>query len=614
LKNKYYFEKFENRQPYTPVADNKYRSAVYQTLVFITIALGLGYLHWRWRFSLNPDSIIFSITLVTAETLSFLSTILIFISFWSYKDPPKDTPVHYLSEIEELQGRPDRPITIDIFITTYNEDIELVRLTIADAKKMEYPFEDVELKIYVLDDGRRDGRDPQKESMKKVTEEENVGYIIREHNEGYKAGNLKNALERTNGDLFVILDADARPFSHFLVNTSGYFKNKKVAWVQTPQWFFDTTLPESLGSVINNVLKLNQPNNLFAKTVSRINNFLFGKIKVNEDIFGNDGRLFYDVILRKRNLFNAAFCCGAGSIHRREAIMNLALKDFAFKINQANDEPESKDNWLKSKSVKKSALLKEQVIPFKFHASEDIYTSLMLHSDREHKWQSIQHPEVECRMLSPQDLDTWIKQRQRYSEGSLDIAINDNVIFKKGLTIGQKLCYSTTVYSYFAPLWMLVFLLSPLYFFFTQELPVRAYSFEFFKHFLPFMILNTVTITLGAWGINTKRGDQYYISSFWFMLMSIVSILRRKKVKFNVTPKGRVQSSSIRHIIPHFIIIGLTLVGMVYNAILVFYGKHLSPSGFAANTFWCFFNIVALSIMIRAAYWKPSDQETENKL
>jgi cellulose synthase (UDP-forming) len=254
-----------------------------------------------------------------------------------------------------------------------------------------------------------------------------------------------------------------------------------------------------------------------------------------------------------------------------------------------------------------SLLLEEEIIPFKFHASEDIYTSIMLHADTENKWESIQHPDVECRMLSTQDLDSWIKQHQRYAEGSLDIAFNDNPVFKKGLSLGQKICYFGTIWSYFAPLWILVFLLSPIVFFFTLQLPVKAYSFEFFKYFLPFQILNTITITLGCWGISTKRGDQYYISSFWFMLMSLVSVVRGKKVKFNVTPKDKSFEKNTQHIFPHVTIIVLTLLGVAYNVILLATDHHPRPSGFAANAFWCIFNIIALSIMIRAAYWKPAE-------
>lgn len=599
MQKQFYFDRFESRRPYSSIPDNKYRTLLFQFAGIITIALGFAYLNWRWRFSLNPDAMWFSVPLVTAESLSFISTILIVITFWSNKDAAKTPPVHYLSEIEDLEGAPERPVKIDVFIASYNEDVELVRLSISDAKKMTYPFSDVKIKIYVLDDGRRDGRDLSKENMKKVAAEEQVNYLIREHNQGYKAGNLKNALEHTDGDLFVILDADTRAFPEFLIHTTGYFKKHTVAWVQTPQWFYDTSEPEKLSSIITSKFKIAN------KKINGIIDFVVGKINVNEDIFGNEPRLFYDVILRRRNFHNAAFCCGAGSIHRREAVMSLAVKGFAEEIKKKELEL-IKNNKNKHEIVnqKNAILLDQELIPFKFHASEDIYTSMMLHSD---KWESIHHPDVECKMLSTQDLDSWIKQHQRYAEGSLDIAIKDNPVFKKGLTWRQKIAYTSTIWSYFAPLWILIFLLCPIVFFFSLTLPVKAYSFDFFKYFLPFQIMNTITITVGCWGIATKRGDQYYISSFWYMLMALFSVLSGKKVKFNVTPKDKNYSNSIRHVLPHMALIGLSLIGITYNAMLLISGHHPLASGFVANAFWTIFNIAALSIMIRAAYWKPME-------
>ncbi|MES2567785.1 MAG: glycosyltransferase [Bacteroidota bacterium] len=600
-KKEFYFSKFDERLPYKPIPENKYRTLLFQFSGIVTIFLGIAYLNWRWKFSFNYDVLWFSLLLVIAETLSFVSTLLLVFNFWSNKDPEKSTPVHFLSEIESLQGRPDRPVKIDVFIATYNEEVELVRLSIIDAKKIIYPYPDVEVKVYVLDDGRRDGRNPAKENMKKVAEEESVNYLIREHNEGYKAGNLKNALEHTDGDLFVILDADTRAFPEFLQNTTGYFKRKKVAWVQTPQWFYDTTEAEKLSDVIN--LKFNISNH----TIKKITELLFGKILINEDIYGNDPRLFYDAILRKRNYHNAAFCCGAASIHRREAIMSLAVKDFSEEIKKLEEDLESQHKSRKEIREKTNELiLHQEVIPFKFHASEDIYTSIMLHADKENRWESIQHADIECKMLSTQDLDSWIKQHKRYAEGSLDIALKDNPVFKNGLTMAQKICYFNTIWSYFAPLWILVFLISPIIFFFTLSLPVRAYSFDFFKYFLPFQFMNTLTITLGCWGISTKRGDQYYISSFWFMLMSLLSVIRGKKVEFNVTRKDlQLSNNNIKHVIPHMVIIALILIGIFYNIFLITIGHHPSPSGFAANAFWCIFNIISLSVMIRAAFWKP---------
>ena len=607
MNKEFYFSKYEDRRPYNPIPDNKYRTLLFQFCGILTIALGISYLNWRWKFSFNYEVLWFSLLLVIAETLSFISTILIVINFWSNKDAEKSEPVHYLSEIEDLQGRPDRPVKIDVFIATYNEEVELVRLSIIDAKKIIYPYPDVVVSIYVLDDGRRDGRNPARENMKKVAEEEGVQYLIREHNEGYKAGNLKNALEHTNGDLFTILDADTRAFPNFLVNTTGYFRRNKVAWVQTPQWFYDTTDPEKLSDIINYKLKIKNTH------LRKIIDFIFGRIKVNEDIYGNDPRLFYDAILRKRNYHNAAFCCGAASIHRREAIMSLAVKDFSEEIKKLEEDLVSQHKSSTEIQEKTNQLiLNQEVIPFKFHASEDIYTSIMLHADKENRWESIQHPEIECKMLSTQDLDSWIKQHQRYAEGSLDIALKDNPLLNNGLSLGQKICYFNTIWSYFAPLWILIFLICPIIFFFTLKLPVKAYSFDFFKYFIPFQVMNTLTITLGCWGISTKRGDQYYISSFWFMLLSLLSVIRGKKVVFNVTRKDIHASNSLKHVVPHIVIIALIVLGVIYNTFLMMIGHHPTPSGFAANAFWCIFNIISLSIMIRAAFWKPL--QTQNSI
>jgi cellulose synthase (UDP-forming) len=611
VKKKYYFDGFEDRKPYPYIPDNAFRTKVFQFFGILTITLGLGYLHWRWRYSLNFEALWFAIPLVLAETLSFVGTVLSIINFWANKDREIEEPVHYLSDIEALKGRPDRPVRIDVFIASYNEDVEVVRLSIQDAKKMTYPFPDVPIKIFVLDDGRRDGRNPAKENMKVVCEEEGIGYFNRETNEGYKAGNLQNGLEKTIGDIIVILDADTRPFTTFLERTLGYFKDRKLAWVQTPQWFYDITAPIDISVYLKQY---------FGKAGAVTGNLVkkvFGKVKVGEDIFGNDPQLFYDVILRRRNYFNAAFCCGAGSIHRREAIMSLAVSDFAEEVRKNINKTLTKKERSRittndAKIHKKVSFLSQQMTPFKFHASEDIYTSIMLHADYRNQWKSYQHHLVECKMLSPQDVDTWVKQRMRYATGSLDIAFNDNPIFRKGLTLGQRVCYFATIYSYFAPLWIVVFLLSPIIFFFTQALPVQAYSFDFLKYFIPFQIFNTITMTVGCWGIKTNRGDQYYISCFWMMLLSLISAVIGKEVKFNVTPKEKQGGNEMQHILPHLVIIGLTVTGILYNIVLILLDMHPSVSGFISNTFWSLFNIFNLSIMIRAAYWKdqPESEET----
>ncbi len=608
---KFYFSEFEHRRPGKLITDSKARTYLFQFLGIMTTISGFAYLGWRWTSSVNMDALWFSVPLLLAETLSFIGTLLVIFNFWANKDPKKQAPAHYLSDIEEVDEGMDRPLKIDVFIATYNEEVELVRYSIRDAKKMTYPYPDVKIQIYVLDDGRRDGTDPSKENMMLVAHEEGVHYLTRSDNKGYKAGNLKNAMEQSDGDLFVILDADTRPFATLLEHTTGYFRNRKLAWVQTPQWFYDLTDPMPLSSLIDKkgVLQKSAPGRM-VKT-------LLDKIKIGEDIFGNDSAIFYDVIQRRRNKYNASFCCGAGSIHRREALVSLSLKDFANELKKQLEQPtalkaarlaggRTDAEWLKE------TVLKQALIPFKFHASEDIYTSIQLHADKHSRWESLLHPEVECKMLSPQDLETWVKQRARYAEGSLDICFRDNPLFMRGLSLGQKLCYLNTIWSYFSPIWIGIFLLSPIVFYFTLASPVQAYTFDFFKYFLAFQLFNILTMTLGCWKLSTKRGDQYYIASFWLMLVALWGAARGKKVSFNVTAKERQAGKYLKYVIPHLVIIGLTLLGIAYNLVLMYKNMHPTWSGFFANTCWSLFNIYNLSIMVRAALWQPPGAKQES--
>ena len=50
------------------------------------------------------------------------------------------------------QAPPPRPgMTVDVFVPTYNESVDLVRKTLLAARAMDYPH-----RTWLLDDGRRD--------------------------------------------------------------------------------------------------------------------------------------------------------------------------------------------------------------------------------------------------------------------------------------------------------------------------------------------------------------------------------------------------------------------------------------------------------------------------
>ena len=571
----FYFDAFEGRKPPPPVPHSVPVELIWQFLATINLVIGCWYLWWRWSFSLNYEALWFAVPLVLAETLAFVGLVFFTINLWAVRDYEHQPPPRFINEcVGEPEPTPSRPISVDVFFPTYNEDPELVRLSLRDAKGITYPHP-IDINIYVLDDGRR-------QEMQQVAEEAGVRYLTRSNNIGFKAGNLRNAMEQTGGDFMVICDADTRVFPTLLEHTLGYFRDPDVAWVQTPQWFFD--IPEGVPLSCKWQKSFGRMGYWIGAGIEKI----VGPVRVGADPFCNDPKMFYDAIQRRRNWANASFCCGAGSVHRREAVMQVALKTYADAIDRHIREvtADIKDEQIKqdlAEAMQHELALETEVTPYKFHVSEDIYTSIVLHSDPERKWKSVLHPMVESKMLSPQDLLSWVIQRFKYAGGTLDIAFHDNPLFRKGLSFPQRLMYAASFWSYLGCLWNIVFLAAPLVYLFTGIAPVSSYSADFFKHAIPFFITNQLAFMVGTWGIGTWGGQVFYLSFFPINFHALWTVIRGKKINFPVTPKTRQEGSFVRLVIPQMVIMVLTGVGLVYCGIRVSLGETHQLGGLITN-------------------------------
>ncbi|MEZ5451654.1 MAG: cellulose synthase catalytic subunit [Thiothrix sp.] len=602
----FYFDKFENRQPEPPLPYSAVTESIWQFLAVIAMTLGAWYLWWRWTASLNPEALWYAVPLVIAETASYFGLCLFVFNLWKVKDYEQLPPPANFSEVVRPDHAEDRPIKVDVFFPTYNEEVELVRLSIIDAKKVSYPHP-IDLNIFVLDDGKRP-------EMKQVADEEGVGYITRTNNIGFKAGNLRNAMEQTHGDFIVICDADTRPFPTILEHTLGYFRDPDVAWVQTPQWFFDLPEGKRLPDFLGKYLKA--PGRWLGKGVEAV----IGAVRVGEDPFVNEPKMFYDVIQRRRNWANASFCCGAGSIHRREAVMEAALKCYADTIEKQVDKQVKQLQKLMGGADLDGGLVQEmrhqvagehEFTPYRFHVSEDIYTSIVLHADADRHWKSVMHPAVESKMLSPQDLLSWTVQRFKYAGGTLDIALHDSPVTRPGMSWPQRLMYGATVWSYLGGIWNAVFLIAPLVYLFSGISPVSAYTGDFFKHILPFLIFMELAFMVGTWGIAGYRSKASYLSFFPVNLQAIWTVLKGEKIKFPVTPKDRQEGNFFHLVLPQFAVIVLTVVGVAYASVQYFAlgNNDYSLGGILVNIFWGLNNIFALSGIVLAAFWKPEEEE-----
>lgn len=603
----FYFDCFEQRKPEPALKYSAVTESVWQYLAVIALTLGGWYLWWRWTSSLNTDALWYAIPLAFAETAAYIGLLLFVINLWKVKDYPQRPPPESLRDVVSTLHGEDRVISVDVFFPTYDEDPELVRLSLIDAKKIHYPAP-INIQVYVLDDGRRD-------EMRKVAAEEGATYITRDSNIGFKAGNLRNAMEQSSGDFIVICDADTRPFPTILEHTLGYFRDPDVAWVQTPQWFYDLPQGKMLPELLEQYLAT--PGRWLGQAVEKV----IGPVSIGDDPFVNDPKMFYDIIQRRRNWVNASFCCGAGSIHRRDAVMEAALKSYADTIekqisSQTRDlqkitgEQQLDDRF--AAMARHHIAHDEEFTPYRFHVSEDIYTSLMLHSDQSRNWKSVMHPDVESKMLSPQDLLSWSVQRFKYAGGTLDIARHDNPVFRKGLSPGQRLMYASTVWSYLGGIWNTLFLLAPLVYLFTAIAPVSAYTADFFIHILPFLIAMELAFMTGTWGIAGYRSKASYLSFFPVNLRALWTVAKGEQIKFKVTPKNRQEGNFLYLVWPQATIIGLTALGLLYAVTQYFWlgNTHYSLGGILVNIFWGLNNMLALSGIVLAAFWQPEQRET----
>lgn len=239
-------------------------------LIVLSLIVIFRYAFWRTFQTLNVEGFgnhLYAGSLYLAEAFTWLVTVLSFAqTVGPLRRPPKP-----------LSADADAWPSVDVYIPSYNEPLEVVRITVHAAKAMDWPKD--KLKVYLLDDGRR-------EAFRQFAEEAGVGYITRTDNHHAKAGNLNHALTLTQGEFIAIFDCDHVPVRSFLRVTLGWMVDRpELALVQTPHHFYSPDpFERNLGT--------------------------FRQIP-------NEGYLFNRLVQDGNDLWNAAFFCGSCAVLRR---------------------------------------------------------------------------------------------------------------------------------------------------------------------------------------------------------------------------------------------------------------------------------------------------------
>ncbi|MGL4726853.1 MAG: UDP-forming cellulose synthase catalytic subunit [Scandinavium sp.] len=251
-------------------------------LIVLSLTVSCRYIWWRYTATLNwndPVSLTCGLILLFAETYAWIVLVLgYFQVIWPLNRQPVPMP-------KDMSQWP----AVDIFVPTYNEDLNVVKNTIYASLGIDWPKD--KLNIWILDDGGR-------EEFRQFAKDVGVEYIARTTHEHAKAGNINNALKHAKGEFVAIFDCDHVPTRSFLQMTMGWFrKDSKLAVMQTPHHFFSPDpFERNLGR--------------FRKTP-------------------NEGTLFYGLVQDGNDMWDATFFCGSCAVIRRaplDAIGGIAVE------------------------------------------------------------------------------------------------------------------------------------------------------------------------------------------------------------------------------------------------------------------------------------------------
>ncbi|MEJ2688519.1 MAG: UDP-forming cellulose synthase catalytic subunit [Deltaproteobacteria bacterium] len=494
----------------------------------------LRYILWRLFFTISHDnlpSFVCSALLFAAEFYGVLMFLLnIFVNIRPIVRLPAKLPP------------PDECPFVDVLVPSFDEDEELLTVTLLGAKAMRYPRE--KLQVFLLDDGGTEAKrnqadeietvraEKRHQSLQKLCQRLGVTYLTRPDNANAKAGNLNAALPKTSGELILVLDADHVPTIDFLEKTVGYFlEDKRLFLVQTPHFFIN---PDP--------------------------------IEKNLGLFGNmpsENLMFYGAIHPGLDLWNASFFCGSAAVLRRKALVEVG--------------------GFSGQSI-----------------TEDAETALVLHSKG---WNSLYLRLPLISGLQPETFTSFIIQRMRWAQGMVQIFLLKNPLLIKGLSLPQRMCYLSSITFWFFPLSRIVFAFAPLVFLIFGLNVYNATLSELAIYTVPYLMVLLIGSDYMFGRVRWNFISQVYeLMQSMFTFKAVLAVLRNpRSPRFGVTPKAKIQERDFISPLakPFYLMIAITTLGFFFGLwrFAVFQGGR---SLVAIALGWAAFNFVLYAASLGA--------------
>lgn len=383
-------------------------------------------------------------------------------------------------EPAEPAGEPEEWPSVDVFIPSYNEEPELLETTLAAAVCIDYPRD--KLRVYLLDDGGTD--------QKLASPDPDAAAAARKRRETLTA--LCERLQITYMTRPRNEHAKAGNINHAFHQTRGDLV-----------LILDADHVPTVGILKATVGFFQKDPGLF---LVQTPHFFVNPdpIEYNLGTFErmpSENEMFYYSIQPGLDRWNGAFFCGSAAVLRRSALEEVG--------GFAGDT-----------------------------VTEDCETALELHS---RGWRSVYLPRPLIAGLQPETFDSFIAQRSRWAQGMIQLFLLKNPLFKRGLTLPQRLCYTSTMLYWFFWFWRPIFLLSPLFYalFGLEIYRINLSDFACFviPHVCAAAFLTQFLHGRMRWPLFSELYE--YLQSFHVSRAALATLIRPRDPVFKVTAKGQ---------------------------------------------------------------------------
>ena len=379
--------------------------------------------------------------------------------------------------------------------------------------------------------------DGRRTEMKELAASMGINYIDRNDNLHAKAGNLNNAMSRTFAPLVVTLDADMIPKHDFLMKTVPYFVDEEIKNRER----------EEKDRV--HIGFVQSPQAFYNPDLYQF--YLF-----SENRIPNEQDYFYRDIQVGRNKSNSVIYGGSNTVLSRKAIEDIG----GFYTDSI---------------------------------TEDFATGILI---QQAKYRCIAINEVLASGLSPTTLKDLIQQRVRWARGVISTSRKLGFMFTRKMTAAQKLNYTASMWYWYSPIKILVYIMAPIMYATFGYLVIECTLPEILIFWLPMYISSNATLRILSGNIrNTKWSRVYETVLFPFLFFPVLlETFGISMKKFKVTQKGGMTSEKGKNFvysIPFIILIVLSVIGIINSVRTMFVTSSMNSS---VILFWLIANMFSL--------------------